>query len=150
TYDVGINVNAFRSFLENLAPGLTTAPQDARFHFNDDTRQLEVFEPGVNGRSLNVDETLSRLEAAIFNPNVNARQVSMAFNYTLPTYHEGVTAAELGITEMISQATTYYTGSTQNRINNIIEAAQRFDGAMIAPGAEFSFNSLLGNISPEE
>lgn len=150
TYDVGININAFRSFLENLAPGLVTLPQNARFHFNDDTRQLEVFEPGVNGRSLNLDQTLARLEEAIFNPNANARQVNMAFNYTLPRYHEGITAAELGITQMVSQATTYYTGSTQNRINNIIEATQRFDGVMIAPGDEFSFNALLGNISPEE
>jgi vancomycin resistance protein YoaR len=150
TYDVGINVNAFRSFLENLAPGLITQPQNARFHFNDDTRQLEVFEPGTNGRSLNVDQTLTRLETAIFSTDVNARQVSMAFNYTLSPYHEGITAAELGITEMVSQATTFYTGSTQNRINNVIEAAQRFDGLIIAPGEEFSFNTLLGNISPEE
>ncbi len=150
TYDVGINVNAFRSFLENLAPGLITQPQNARFHFNDDTRQLEVFEPGANGRSLNVDQTLTRLETAIFSTDVNARQVSMAFNYTLSPYHEGITAAELGITEMVSQATTFYVGSTQNRINNVIEAAQRFDGLIIAPGEEFSFNTLLGNISPEE
>jgi vancomycin resistance protein YoaR len=150
SYDVGVNIDTFRAFLDNLAPGLITLPQDARFHFNDDTRQLEVFEPGKNGRSLNVEETLKRLEAAIFNPDVNARMVSMAFNYNLPQFHEGITAAELGITELVSEATTYYIGSTQNRITNIIEAAQRFDGVMIAPGAEFSFNTLLGDISPEE
>jgi vancomycin resistance protein YoaR len=74
----------------------------------------------------------------------------VAFDYVLPQYHDHVTAAELGITELVSEATTYYTGSTANRIQNIIESARRFDGIMIAPGAEFSYNDILGDISPED
>ena len=150
TYDVGINVEVFRAFLENLAPSVAAEAHDGKFHFNDDTRELELFETATNGRVLDVDETLLRLEAAIFNPEPNARQVPVAFNYVLPRYHDNLTAAELGITEMISQSTTYYSGSTASRIQNIIEAARRFDGVMIAPGEEFSYNDLLGNISPED
>lgn len=150
TYDVGINVEVFRQFLENLGPTLATEPQNGRFHFNDDTRQLEVFQSAVNGRVLNVDETLRRVEAAIFSPEPAARQVPVAFNYVLPAYHDNVTATELGITQLVSEATTYYTGSTANRIQNIIESAQRFDGVIIAPGEEFSYNKLLGSISPED
>ncbi len=150
SYEVHINPEVFRDFLENLAPTLITEPKNARFHFNEDTRQLEVFESAVNGRELNVQETLHRLEAAIFNADPNARQVPVAFNYLLADYHNNVTAAELGITELISQGTTYYTGSTANRIQNIIEATRRFDGVIIAPGEEFSYNEIQGNISPED
>ncbi|MBI5671510.1 MAG: VanW family protein [Chloroflexi bacterium] len=146
-FDVGLNVEAFRSYLEGLAQGLITVPKNARFHFNDDSRELEVIEAAVNGRSLDVDETLRRMEAAIFDPG--NRIVPMAFNYTLPKYHEGQTAAELGITELVGEATTYYAGSTQSRKENIFEAISRFDGLIIAPGDEFSFNTYLGDISPE-
>ncbi|MBZ0291773.1 MAG: VanW family protein [Anaerolineae bacterium] len=149
-YEVLLKADAFRNFLENLAPGLTTEARDGRFHFNEDTRQLEVFESAVNGRTMNVDETLARIESAVFNPDLNAKQVPVAFNYLLPTFNNNITATELGITELISEGTTYYTGSTQSRIANIAEAAQRFDGLIIAPGEEFSFNSLLGDINPED
>ncbi len=149
-YELHVQTDAFRNFLENLAPGLTTEPKSGRFHFNDDTRQLEVFESAVNGRMLNVEETLRQVENALFNTNPNARRIPVAFTPVLPDYHNNITATELGITTLISQATTYYTGSTQSRIANIIEAAQRFDGIILAPGEEFSFNRLLGNISPED
>lgn len=148
SYDMGINVEAFRPFLEKIAPGLRVEPVNARYHFNDDTRQLEVFEPGAAGREVNVEETLTRLENAIFNPT--SRHVQIAFDEILPKYHSGVTAQELGITELVSQATTYYTGSTQARVANIIEAATRFDGVLLAPGEEFSFNRLVGEITAEE
>lgn len=147
SYTVAANVEHFRLFLENLAPGLVTHARDARFHFNDQTRQLEVFEPGANGRALNVEDTLARLENAIFNPDPNARVVPVAFSYTLPRYHDGLTAAELGISGLVAEATTYYTGSTISRVTNIGVAASRFDGVMLAPGEEFSFNNILGDIS---
>lgn len=146
-YELGVNVQAFRSYLEGLAPGLITVPQDARFRFNKETRQLEVTRASVSQRALDVDETLRRLETAIFDPA--RRIVPMVFTHTLPTYHDGLTAAELGITELVGEATTYYSGSTQSRKNNIFEAMTRFDGLIIGPGEEFSFNTLLGDISPE-
>jgi vancomycin resistance protein YoaR len=146
-FDVGLNVQAFHSYLVGLAPGLIAAPRDARFHFNKDSRELEMIESAVNGRALAVNETLKRMEAAIFDPG--NRIVPMAFAYTLPKYHEGLTAAELGITEQVGEATTYYVGSTQSRKNNIFEAISRFDGLIVAPGEEFSFNAYLGDISPE-
>lgn len=146
-YDLGVNVAAFRSYLEGLAPGLVSSTRNARFHFNEDTRQLEVIQAALNGRTLDVDETLRRLETAIFDPA--NRIAPMAFTYTLPTYHEGLTAAELGITELVGEATTYYTGSTQSRKDNIFEAISRFDGLIIGPGEVFSFNTHLGDISLE-
>jgi len=87
------------------------------------------------------------MQAAIFDPA--NRIVPMAFTYTLPPFHDSLTAAELGITQLIGEATTYYAGSTQSRKNNIFEAISRFDGVIIAPGEEFSFNTALGDISPE-
>ena len=148
SYDVTVNVEAYRPYLEELAEGLILTPQDARFHFDTNTLQLVRIQDAVNGRRLNIPETLNRLEQAIFSSD--NRIVPMAFDYELPRYHNDVTAAELGITEMVSQGTTYYTGSPQARRDNIALAISRFDGIIIGPGEVFSFNRYVGDISPEE
>ncbi len=146
-YEVDISVEAFQSFLENLAAGLVVSPQDGRFHFDEITRQLEVIQPSVSGRTLNVEETLLRLEEGVFTEG--NRTVPVAFTYVEPRYHNAVTAAELGISELVSETTTYFTGSTVNRRTNIAVAASRFDGIIIPPGEEFSFNYWLGPVEYE-
>lgn len=147
SYDIAIDMNAFAGYLQSLAPGLIVTPKDGRFRFNEQTRELEVIEPSVSGRELNVGETLKRLEEGVF--TADNRTVPMAFNFTLPRYHNQITAAELGITSLVSEATTYFTGSSNNRRTNIAVAASRFNGVIIAPGEEFSFNYWLGDISTE-
>jgi vancomycin resistance protein YoaR len=146
-YDVDVDTEAFRGFLQSLAPGLISIPQDGRFHFNTTTGQLEPIKASINGRALDVDGTLAKLKTGIF--DTSNRIVPLAFTYTLPKFSSNTTAAELGIKELVADATTYYAGSTQARKNNIILAASRFDGLIIAPGEEFSFNKYLGDISPE-
>lgn len=148
SYDVTVNPEAYRSYLEELAAGLMLTPQDARFHFDTTAGQLSRIQDAVNGRNLNIPETLARLEQAIFSSD--NRIVPMAFDYELPPYHNDVTAAELGITELVSQGTTYYTGSPQARRDNIALAVSRFDGIIIGPGEVFSFNRYIGDVSPEE
>ncbi len=153
TVEVGLNPEQFASFLNGIAPQLTIQPQPARFVFNDETRELEVIAPSVNGRELDVEASLAAIESALFTPPVEPgapRQVALAFRYIVPTVHSGATAAELGITELIAQATTYYLGSGAARQQNIAQAASRFHGLVIPPGEEFSFNRWLGDVSAEE
>jgi vancomycin resistance protein YoaR len=147
SYDVEANTEAFRGFLDTLKPGLIGLPQDGRFDFNEETGQMVPIKASINGRALDVDSTLARLREGIFNPT--DRIVPLVFTYDLPRYSDNVTAAELGITQLVAEATTHYVGSTQSRIANITEAIGRFDGLIIAPGEEFSFNHWLGDISPE-
>lgn len=148
SYDVTVDTAAYRQYLDQLAAGLMLTSKDARFHFDTASSQLVRIQDAVNGRQLNVPETLSRLEQAIFSSD--NRIVPMAFDYDLPRYHNDVTAAELGISQMVSQSTTYYTGSPQARRDNIALSVSRFDGIIIGPGEVFSFNRYVGDISPEE
>lgn len=148
SYDVTVNTEPLRDFLQSLAAGLISQPKDGRFHFNESTRQLEMIKDSVNGRSLDVDATLKRVGETVF--STTNRLVPLAFAYDLPKYSSNVTATELGITQMVGDSTTYYTGSTQSRVKNIIEAASRLNGIIIAPNETFSFNTYLGDINPEE
>ncbi len=147
SYAVNIDMSAFESFLNELAPGLIIPPRDGRFQFNEATGQLEPIVPAITGRELNVEATLERLEASVF--NAGNRTVAMAFNLIEPMYHNNITAAELGITQLVAEATTYFAGSSSERRHNIAVGASRINGVIIPPGEEFSFNTVLGDISYE-
>src|SRR5690606_35176050 len=76
-------------------------------------------------------------------------QVPLVFETLEPAVPSTATAEELGITELIASATTFYAGSSLERRLNVQTAASRFDGLVIPPGAEFSFNEHLGDVSVE-
>ncbi len=150
--DVHLDLEQFMSFLGGIAPQLTTAPQPARLAFDSATGALEVLQSSVSGRELDVEATLTAIEDTLFAPPPapgEPRMVALAFTYTEPDVHDNATAEELGITELIAEATTYYLGSSTNRQQNIKQAADQFHGVVIAPGQEFSFNEWVGDISLE-
>jgi vancomycin resistance protein YoaR len=146
SYSVSIDMEPFRASVAALAPGLIVPTRDGRFIMNDATGQLEVLQPSVSGRTLDVDATLKAMSDAVF---TDQRTVPLAFNTTLPTLNNQVTAQELGIKEIVAESKTYFKGSGPNRRANIALAASKFNGVIIAPGQEFSFNTLLGEIGPE-
>ncbi len=146
-YDIDISMTAFEAYLNELAPGLIVPARDARYDFDPASGSLQVIQSSVSGRELNVTKTLQRLEEGVF--TAESRIVPMAFDYTLPAFHNQVNAAELGIREQVAQSTTYFTGSSVNRRTNIAVSASRFNGLIIAPGEEYSFNYYLGDISED-
>ncbi len=146
-FDVSVDLSAFAPFLTTLAPTLGKPSAEGRFDFDPATGQLTPLTPSREGRALDVAETVRRLEAAVFDP-LN-RRVAMYFRTLQPRYPHGVSAAELGITELVSESTTYYWGSWQNRRSNIALGAGKLHGIIVAPGEEFSFNQHLGDITPE-
>lgn len=145
-YDVSINADAFEAYLNSLASGLVIAPTDGRYDFNAQTGALSALSPSRGGRELNIEKTIEQLEKTVFDRE--SRLAPMVFDYSLPRYHDGIAAADLGITELVAEATTYYWGSTPNRRSNIALGAQKLNGVIIAPGEEFAFNRLLGDINP--
>ncbi|MDP9211660.1 MAG: VanW family protein [bacterium] len=55
----------------------------------------------------------------------------------------------LGLKTLVGSATTTFEGSPANRTYNISVGAAKFDGVLIKPGEEFSFNGTLGEVGPE-
>jgi vancomycin resistance protein YoaR len=148
-YQVSVDLEQPRAFLETIAPDLTADPVNARFVFDDETHQLEVIEHSVNGRSLDIDGTVAQFETALFATSPSDRRVQLIFQDMIPTVNDQATASELGITELVVQHTTYYYGSTAARRTNIQVAAENFHGLVIPPNEEFSFNEWLGDVSVE-
>ncbi|HEX9091904.1 MAG TPA: VanW family protein, partial [Anaerolineales bacterium] len=143
-YQVGLSPDALRTFLMNIAPPLSRDPQNARFIFNDDTRQLEVVQPSVIGRGLDVDASLAQINQQLL---AGEHNVNLVMQTTNPAVPDWATAESLGITELTSEYTSYFYGSDAARIQNIKTASLRFHGLLIAPGESFSMADILGDVS---
>ncbi|MBK7219087.1 MAG: VanW family protein [Candidatus Promineofilum sp.] len=144
THRVLVDENAARNWLAQFGTQFYREPVNARYYFNDDTRELVLVSPHVNGRELDVEATLQRFVAQI---NSDNHAVPIVLRDITPVAHSGATAADLGITELITETTTWFYGSSDARKHNIARAAANFYGVVVAPGEEFSFNRYLGSVS---
>jgi len=143
-YQVGLSSIALRSFLDGIAPTMVVWPQNARFIFNDDTHQLDLLQSAVIGRSLDVDTTIEMI-----NQQMAAGQhtIDLDMEYTNPPATDDATAESLGITQLVSVETSYFRGSSSDRIQNITIASAQFHGVLVAPGESFSMANILGDVS---
>jgi vancomycin resistance protein YoaR len=60
---------------------------------------------------------------------------------------DDATGAELGITELVYAYTSYFRGSSSDRVQNIKTASASFHGLLIPPGGILSMSNELGDIS---
>ena len=146
SYQISINQDLFRVFLNSIAPGLSIEPVNARFIFNDETTLLEVLEPAVIGRALDIDTSMAHIDQELRD---GAHEITLKFETLLPQVTDDMTGEMLGITELVHQETSYFYGSDTARVQNITTAAAQFHGLLIPPGATFSMAQALGNISLE-
>ncbi len=143
-YQVGLDTGQLRAFLEEIAPSLERQAASARFIFNDETRELEVIRPAVIGQTLDVEASIQAINAALA---AGEHNVALDMEYTLPAVSDDATAADLGITELVSEQISYFRGSSPSRVQNISTAASRFHGVLVAPGETFSMAAILGDVS---
>ena len=145
--EVALDEARLRAFLAPIAPKIERPAVDALFVFDDDLRELKVISPSVSGLALNVPATIARINQQVMSDN---RQVALVVNNMPAHYHEGMTARELGITELVSQGVTYFLGSSATRVKNIATAASKFHGVIVGPGETFSFDQFLGDVSLDQ
>ncbi len=147
TYQVNLKSDFLRSFLGQIAPNLSQTPEDARYIFNDETRELEVIQSAIIGRELNLDATLQAIQEQIVTDG--SHEIPLVFDIEKPFLTNEVKGADLGVTELIHEEVSYFYGSSADRVKNIIIATSKFHGVMIPPGATFSMADTLGDISLE-
>jgi len=145
-YEITLNENLFRVYLNSLASEVHVDPANTRFMFNDDTGELEVIEPAVIGRNLDIEASIGTI-----NPQLQAgtHEIDLQFEVLPPAVTDDMTGEELGITEKIESRTTYFYGSEAARVQNITIASSQFHGLLIAPGETFSMAEALGDVSLE-
>lgn len=143
---VGLSPTALRDMLVPVKDHVDRLASDARFIFNDETRQLDLMEDSKVGRALDVDASIQAINEAV---GRGEHAVSLIINETQPKVSGAATAQELGITQVVSENTSYFYGSSEERIQNIQAASARFHGLLVAPGETFSMGKYLGDVSLE-
>jgi vancomycin resistance protein YoaR len=130
--------------LKALEPEVNREPRNARFHFFNG--ELIPLEPSVSGRRLDVEASVRGINEALATGQHN---VALVVEEQTPDVPDTATAAELGITQLLpgGAQTSYFRGSSPERIQNIKAASAQFDGVLVAPGETFSMGEALGDVS---
>lgn len=145
-YVIRIETSALQPLLDQIRSQVDREAANARFIFNDDTRQLEPIRAAVVGRALDVEATQAAIETGLLQ---GQHAIPLVLTYSRPEVNETATAESLGISERVSSHTTFFRGSSQARIHNIQTASAQFHGLLVRPGETFSMAEVLGDISLE-
>ena len=96
--------------------------------------------PARPGRALDVEASRAAVARAAFSPT--NRTAALVVETAQPQ-RSTADAKAMGITGVVGSYTTTY-GGTPGRVHNVRLVAELIDGALIAPGARFSFNDTTG------
>lgn len=143
---VGLDVAALRKSLNELKVLVDRNPENARFVFNDGTGQIEPIAASTIGRAMDVEASIAAINEALLRGEHN---ITLIVGEQLPAVQDTAIGTELGITQLVTEQTTYFYGSSAERIQNIVAASERYHGLLVAPGETFSMASVLGDVSLE-
>jgi len=143
---VVLNTSGLRDLLAPIKQQMDRSASDAKFTFNDDTRQLDLIGDSKAGRTMDMDASIKAINDALLR---GEHTVSLAIAEAQPEVAGNATGQQLGITELLWSETSYFYGSSDARIQNIQSAAARFHGVLVAPGEIFSMGETMGDVSLE-
>jgi vancomycin resistance protein YoaR len=141
---VVLNPRGLRDLLVPVKTQVDRLPSDAKFIFNDQTLQLDVMQESSVGRGLDIDASIKAINEAVAR---GEHTVPLVINETQPRVAATATGQELGITQLIWSETSFFYGSSAERIQNIEAAARQYHGVLVAPGETFSMGEHLGDVS---
>ncbi|OGE75747.1 MAG: hypothetical protein A3C85_04485 [Candidatus Doudnabacteria bacterium RIFCSPHIGHO2_02_FULL_48_21] len=103
------------------------------------------FQPHQNGYTLELGDGARTIKEAL----IAGRE---ALSLPLLSRQPAVKLADLnhfGIKELLAVGKSDFSGSSSARINNIRVGASKYNGVILMPGEEFSFNKYLGPVDAE-
>jgi len=129
---------------EHIVPQVQTSPVNARFQVEDG--KVNQFALPQDGTIVNVDETVQVVQKTLA---IRSRTASVAMQIVKPIISDTGDSEKLGIKKLLAVGESDFKGSPKNRIKNIEVGTSRYNGILIAPNEEFSFNAFLGPVNKE-
>jgi len=131
------------AYLKEVAKQIDLPASEATLDFDPASGRVIVLTPSETGQRLDQETAVGAIEQAILS---RTRSLTLPMVIDQPRVDSSKTA-EMGIKELVSTATTYFKGSSKERVHNIIVAAEKFEGVVVPPGEQFSFNEHVGAVS---
>ncbi|MGB7876086.1 MAG: VanW family protein [Anaerolineales bacterium] len=141
---VALDPAPLRDILLGIATQVDRNADNARFYFDDESRQLALIQYAKVGRTVDTEASITAINDALLQGEHN---IALQIVEEQPQVTDNSTAADLGITELVSSETSYFYGSSTERIQNIQAASARFHGLLVAPGETFSMGDAMGDVS---
>lgn len=111
--------------------------------------KVTEFKKGESGNKVDENLLKARILTAVFGGE-EYRTVEIPVSVLEPSIQTGeMTADNLGIKSLLGRGVSTYKGSIPGRKHNVALTATKIDGTLIPPGAVFSFNDTVGDISRE-
>ena len=132
--EIEVEMPDFQALYEQLS----ASPEDA--YYDKETGSIV---PEVDGVEFDVKEAEQFWKAAKLN-----EKVEIPVKLTIPEITEE-SLKELLFRDKLGATTTYFYGSTENRINNIDLVVNKLNGLVLMPGDEFSYNGYVGQRTEE-
>jgi vancomycin resistance protein YoaR len=136
----------FAPYFEELAAEIEQAPQDAKLDFDEANGQLIVLEESRPGYNFDLAGAYAAVADLV---ETSPHTVELPL-ISLPPSIPSDDLDSLGIKAVVSEATSYFKGSSAGRMHNIELAASKFQNVIVPPDTVFSFNRYLGDVSTEE
>ena len=143
-YQISTYAQMLEQFLGQISPLLDRSPLNARFLFDDASRQLMLLQPALVGRTLDITATIDAVQTGLL---AGRHNIALVINNALPGAGSDETAQSLGITELVYSETTYFRYSSDARLQNIETASRQFNGLLVQPNTTFSMGDAMGDIS---
>jgi vancomycin resistance protein YoaR len=134
-----------KNFLSDLSAEFNQEPIDANFSI--DGGRAVAFSMEKDGWRIDTDKSQKIISDLITTENATDT-IELVYNTIKPEI-KAKDVNKLGITEIIGEGKSNFSGSTRSRIHNIQVAANKFNGLIIKPGEEFSFVENLGPVDGE-
>ncbi|MDP3899692.1 MAG: VanW family protein [bacterium] len=145
---IGLNIEATAQFLdENISPDVNIAPIDAKFTIAGD--KVSEFKSSIPGQAVDSIISAQKIENAIISKLKSSDAAETKIELIVATVESAIknnNVNDLGITELLGTGHSSFAGSPRNRRHNIAVGADSVNGALIAPGEEFSLLKTLGKI----
>ena len=140
SYHVFLNPYQIERRMEVIGETTQTIPVYPRVAWNGG--DLQIIKAGAPGWRINKHESR---DLVVNNVDQGIRTVELHPRYVAVPIDKN-NLASLGITELISEGKSDFTGSAPYRVTNIQAGLALLDGVLIAPGDEFSFDATVGQI----
>jgi vancomycin resistance protein YoaR len=141
---VSFSEDEIREILDDNADRVNTDPADAKFSIVDG--KVSILQASSDGKVVKTDDAIKQIISALETGKQKEIELPLEVKKASVSADEISDIEKYGIKELVGTATTSFTGSTTNRIQNIKIGVQFISGTLVKPGEEFSTIAHLGAI----
>jgi len=145
--DKNYSQSALSEMSDKIAQAVNRPFQNPIFVFENG--KVSEFSPSKNGFSVNKEKLVELITHGLGDLEKSEQAqvlIEISVDVTPPEYTTN-DVNDLGIKELIGVGYSIYKGSIATRVHNVAHAAEKLNGVLIEPGAIFSFNDTLGDVS---